>query len=123
MDCGGGGDGDWTRIGFINMSEPGTTCPIEEQFDMTYSLCGNMYLSSSLTFGCNSMFFQSYRLSYTKVCGRVRGYTCGRGLSFVSYHFDPNIDDVSEPYLSGVSITHGIQHTSGHMLMDLQRII
>ena len=108
-----GGEGGWTRIGFINMSEPGTTCPtglIEEQFDMTYSLCGNMYLSSGFTFGCNSTFFGSYGLSYTKVCGRVRGYTRGHGLSFVSYHSDPNIDDVSEPYLNGVSITHGIQH-------------
>ena len=108
-----GGEGGWTRIGFINMSEPGTTCPTgltEKQYDnITYNLCVNNYLSSSYTFGCNSTFFSSYTLNYTKVCGRMRGYTHGYGFSFYNYYYNPNVN-ISEQYLSGVSITHDNKH-------------
>ena len=49
-----GGEGGWTKIGLINMSEPGTTCPTgltEKQYNsITYNLCVNNYLSSG--FGC-----------------------------------------------------------------------
>ena len=108
-----GGEGGWTRIGFINMSEPGTTCPTgltEKQYDdITYNLCVNNYLYSTYTFGCNSTFFSSYTLNYTKVCGRLRGYTHGRGFSFYNYYHNPNVG-ISEQYLSGVSITHDNKH-------------
>ena len=106
-----GGEGGWTRIAFINMSEPGTTCPTgltEEQYDnITYNLCVNNYMYNY--FGCSSTFFSSYTLHYTKVCGRLRGYTRGRGLSFIDYHWNPNVS-ITEPYLNGVSISHDNKH-------------
>ena len=108
-----GGEGGWTRIGFINMSEPGTTCPTgltEKQYDdITYNLCVNNYLYSNYTFGCNSTFFSSYTLNYTKICGRLRGYTHGHGFSFLNYYDNHNVS-ISEQYLSGVSITHDNKH-------------
>ena len=109
-----GGEGGWTRIAFINMSEPGTTCPTgltEEQYDdITYNLCVNNYLSSNEAYGCSSTFFSSYTLNYTKVCGRLRGYTHGHGFSFLNYYTNPNVRSISEEYLSGVSITHDNKH-------------
>ena len=108
-----GGEGGWTRIAFINMSEPGTTCPTgltEKQYDnIAYNLCVNNYLSYNQAFGCNSTFFSSYTLNYTKICGRLRGYTHGHGFSFFNYYHNPNVS-ISEQYLSGVSITHDNKH-------------
>ena len=108
-----GGEGGWTRIGFINMSEPGTTCPTgltEEQYD-NITLCGLNHTALTNTYYpvCNSTFFSSYTLNYTEVCGRLRGYTHGYGFSFLNYYYNPNVS-ISEQYLSGVSITHDNKH-------------
>ena len=50
---------------------------------MTPSLCWinvtNVYS------GCNSTFFSTYGLNYTKVCGRVRGYQYGYPEGFICY--------------------------------------
>ena len=103
-----GGEGGWTRIAFINMSEPGTTCPTgltEEQYD-NITLCGLNHTALTNTYDpvCNSTFFSTYGLNYSKVCGQVRGYQYG-----FAEGFDRNHDygySLSDPYLTGVSITY-----------------
>ena len=95
------GEGGWSRIAYLNMTEPGATCPpglTERQFEnIDYSLCGRNVV------GCQSTFYSTiYSQSlYSKVCGRVRGYQFGRGHSAF-------IDSASIQsfYVEGISITH-----------------
>ena len=73
------GDGGWTRVAFVNMSEPGSFCPPGlVQYDNIFntSLCW-INNGTSYFHGCNSTFFSTYGLNYTKVCGQVRGYQYG----------------------------------------------
>ena len=94
------GEGGWTRIGYLNMTEPNATCPdgLEQKSynSISHDLCGKTLPQEQ----CNSTFFETNSINYTKVCGQVRGYQYGHtdGL------FNPSatIDD----YVSGVSITY-----------------
>ena len=75
------GEGGWTRVAFINMSVPGSSCPPGlVQFDDIFntSLC---WINIKKC-GCNSTFFSTYGLNYTKVCGQVRGYQYGYPWAF-----------------------------------------
>ena len=98
------GNGGWMRIGYINMTEPGATCP-QGLHSYTYggkTLCDK---SQGLGYGCNSTFFSAIGLNYTKVCGQARGYQFGwpDGI-YQNNGGSPNIDGA---YVDGLSITHG----------------
>ena len=61
------GEGGWTRVAFVNMSEPGSSCPpgLVQYNISNISLC---WINDDYR-GCNSAFFPTYGLNYTKVCG------------------------------------------------------
>ena len=65
-------EGGWTRVAYLNMTEPGTNCPSEltqtGYIDINHDVCG---CSGA---GCDSIIFSTYNLNYTKVCGQIRGY-------------------------------------------------
>ena len=99
-----GGEGGWMRVAYINTSEPGSQCPQDLN-----QLCleGNVYCGGEgAPTDWPSTSFPVFNISYTKVCGQVRGYQRGRTLSFYGYYTQgkTNIDD---KYVDGVSITHG----------------
>ena len=98
------GEGGWRRVAFVNMSEPGSSCPPElVQYDSIFntSMCWTAIASEKYNYyeGCKSTFFVTYGLNYTKVCGRVRGYQYGYPIGFHRYiinykgfnKFDPQI--------------------------------
>ena len=94
-------EGGWTRVAYLNMTEPGTTCPSgltqTEYINITHD-GGRPYPSSQ---GCNSTFFSAYSVNYTKVCGQVRGY------QFCSPDaFNTGTGDIDSNYVDGVSITY-----------------
>uniref|UniRef100_A0A1X7UJ42 Fibrinogen C-terminal domain-containing protein n=1 Tax=Amphimedon queenslandica TaxID=400682 RepID=A0A1X7UJ42_AMPQE len=105
------GKGGWTRVAFLNMTQPGATCPsgelISPYISSVDSLCWNAnsliadYYSDT---GCASAFFPSTGNNYTEVCGQVRGYQSGRLHAFHTPNYTNNIDS---SYVEGVSITHG----------------
>ena len=73
------GEGGWTRVALVNMSEPGSSCPPGlVQYDNIFntSLCWINKGRNPYT-GCNSAFFSPYGVNYTKVCGQLRGYQYG----------------------------------------------
>ena len=79
------GEGGWTRVAFVNMSEPGSSCPpglIQYDNIINTSLC---WITNGIYIGCNSAFFSTYSLKYTKVCGQVRGYQYGYPWAFYCY--------------------------------------
>ena len=80
------GEGGWTMVVFLNMREPGSYCPPGlEQYDIiNTSLC---WINGKTYFvGCNSAFFSTYGLNYTKICGQVRGYQYGYPYAFLCYY-------------------------------------
>ena len=100
------GIGGWTRVGYINMSESGATCPSglsSYNFpNINYPLCDRFH---SLSSSCNSAFFSTLGLNYSNVCGQARGYQY-RGVDGI---YDNNLGSSSleGAYVDGLSITHG----------------
>ena len=99
------GEGGWTRIGYLNMSQSGATCPtglIQQNFtNISHPLCGRLATGPY----CASTNFSSNGLTYNKVCGQVRGYQFSRTRAFDNFQEN---DLISEDFtVDGVSITHG----------------
>ena len=100
------GNGGWMRIGYINMTEPGATCP-QSLCNYTYggkTLCDK---SQGLGYGCNSTFFSAIGLNYTKVCGQARGYQSGGTDGIYPNGYGGDSDSIDGAYVDGLSITHG----------------
>ena len=95
------GEGGWTRVTYLNMTEPNATCPagliLQEYDNIDHPLCGR-----DDKVGCNSASFSSTGLMYSKVCGQVRGYHYNNPDAFTS--IGVGIDSY---YVDGVSITYG----------------
>ena len=109
--CNCDGKGGWMRVGYLNMSEPGATCPPEltlhQYNNINHGLCSRLVSSSGSS---ASVFSSPYGIIYNKVCGRVIGYQYGSPDGFLPdlgggvIVNNPNIDNI---YVDGVSITYG----------------
>ena len=93
-------EGGWTRVAYLNMTEPGTTCPSgltqRGYSNINHDVCGRPYDP-----GCYSTTFSTYGLNYTNVCGRVRGYQFHTPGAFTTLS-----SDIDSYYVDGVSITY-----------------
>ena len=103
-------NGGWTRVGYLDMSEPNATCPtgltkhIDHQYNnIHHPLCGRS--TSSNGCGCASTTISSLGVKYSKICGRIRGYQYKSSDGF--YRFDSNLNSIDTCYVDGVSITYG----------------
>ena len=95
--------GGWTRAAYIDMTDPGNTCP--ESLTFTVQSSTRMCRSSLTTAGCTSVTFPARNLSYTKVCGRAHGYQYGSIDRF--YNFQYRGQTIEGYYVEGISLTHG----------------
>ena len=61
-------EGGWTRVAYLNMTEPGTTCPSgltqTRYININHDVCGRPNPSSAV---CDSSFFSTYSINYTKI--------------------------------------------------------
>ena len=103
------GEGGWTRIVGLNMTEPNASC-LAGLMQMDYSdyidhdLCGNKEFSD-YDADCQSIFY-GMGIKYSKICGQVRGYTVTHAYGFDPQHYNGmNIDN---HYFEGISITRGM---------------
>ena len=96
-----GGEGGWTRVAYINMTQAGATCPmgLNQRSFNNKSYCGNT------GFECNRTMFPTL-VEYSRVCGQVRGYQYGATVSFYSYQVNTSLT-IDDNYVDGVSITYG----------------
>ena len=109
FSCAGVG-GEWRRIANIDISA-GDECPTgwTKSSHSGVSFCR----SPSESGGCYSIIFSTNGMTYTRVCGRARGYQKGTPDGFRG-------SDINAVYVDGLSITHGTsrQHiwtyTVGH---------
>ena len=112
LDC-GGNKGGWMRIADINTSR-GDNCPSGwNGYNSSYNYC-----RGGSAAGCHSVHFPTNSASYSKVCGRIRGYQKGSmdgfypsARSYGNYpeQYTPitasrSLDGV---YVDGISITSG----------------
>ena len=95
-----GGEGGWMRVAYVNMSQSGTTCPqgLTQKVLSGLTLCGR---SDTSVGSCQSTFFSSLGLSYSHVCGQLRGYQWGTTDAFGIQFF------AAERYVDGATITYG----------------
>ena len=102
--CGCGGSSAWTRVAFLNMSDPNEVCPSNwETYPSPVRACGNGQTSPNG--GCDSVIYPAYGLRYTHVCGHVIGYQHSDTIAFNG--FTSGVSSIEQHYLDGVSITHG----------------
>ena len=96
-----GGEGGWTRVAYINMTQPGAICPqgLNQKSYNNKTLCGNN------GYGCNSTVFPTL-VEYSKVCGQVQGYQYHGTIAFHPYNINTNLT-IDDAYVNGVSITCG----------------
>lgn len=69
--CGCDGPSTWTRVAFLNMSDPNQDCPSSNWtlYSSPVRACGRGFDG-----GCNSVTFSTHGQFYNRVCGRAIGY-------------------------------------------------
>ena len=92
----------WRRVAFINMTDTNYNCPTGLNLT-SYSkrTCGRSHTNDE---GCSSTTFSVGGLSYSRVCGRIKGYQFGATLGF---YINTTNQDINNHYVDGVSLTHG----------------
>ena len=97
--CGCGNTEGWSRIAYLNMTDPSQRCPGVWR-EAPNRTCGRPNVSS----GCTSAYFSSLGISYTRMCGRLVGYQLGATGAFGDVPANASVDT---NYVDGVSVTHG----------------
>ena len=97
-----GSSSGWTRVAYLNMSDPTEECPSGFRL---YNQNGVRACGRPVTSGgsCLSVRFPSYSISYSQVCGRVYGYQEGS----VDGFWRTSSTNVNGNYVDGISITNG----------------
>ena len=97
-----GEKGGWTRLGYLNMSDPTQDCPpnFQEMTNDTIRTCRR----NEFFPGCSSVTLSTNDIAYTQICGRVIGYQVG---STDALHHGQGQGGIDSTYFDGVSITRG----------------
>ena len=95
-----GGQGGWMRVAHVNMSQNGASCPQ----GLTQKNMSGLTLCGQSAAGCEGTLFSALGLSYSRVCGQLRGYQFGTTDAFDPYTINNNLQ-VNQSYVEGVSIT------------------
>ena len=94
-----GGEGGWTRVVFVDMTEPGAACPqgLNQTMFNGAPYCGRF---ASTGPGCVSAVVDNI-ISYQQVCGRVLGYQQNSPDAFRLFA------NISQVYFDGLAIMRG----------------
>ena len=105
-----GGEGGWTRVAYVNMTEPGAICPqgLTQKNFSGLTLCGR-----NITTGCQSTVFNTFDLHYSQVCGQLRGFQFGVPDAFGQFIVNTALT-IDDQYVDGASITYG-NHPRNHI--------
>ena len=101
-----GSNEGWTRLAYLNMSNPSQICPSGFRLYESGGVraCGRPVSSGG---SCASEKFPSNGIRYSEVCGRVVGYAY-TSPDAVDNTVDPTQhNDINSFYVDGVSITYG----------------
>ena len=94
-----GGEGGWMRVAHLNVTDSSSQCPdgyrVETVNNVTFCI-----RDTNISM-CAPILSESYGLTYSQVCGYVRGYQYG-----TMDCFNINPSNLSGFYVDGVSITY-----------------
>ena len=93
----------WTRVAYLNMTQPNATCPPALERKDTNAGLALCYRRNA---GCDSTVYSTLGLSYSQVCGQVLGYQYGNPDAFWSF-LEGNQKTLDSTYVDGISITYG----------------
>ena len=117
VHCGSKG---WTRVAHVDMSSDKKSCPGNwTLINNPIRTCGSIPEA-----GCASAVFSTHGISYSQVCGRVRGYQKGIPEAFGPFTNDQSLVHAGV-VLDGVLISHG-DKTKSHIwayVTGQQRIV
>ena len=94
----------WMRVADLDMTDHSQQCP--SQFRLITSpkrVCGKI----NDGFGCDSTFFDTHTIRYSKVAGKAIGYGHHSPDGFDRFDRCPGGCSIDQPYVDGISITHG----------------
>ena len=97
--------GGWTRVAFIDMTDPGNSCPPE----LTPETQSSIQMCRSLRSGRGCTAFINYTvhgIAYKNICGRALGYQYGTGEAFRDYARRGHNTPASH-YADGLLVTRG----------------
>ena len=97
MNCGAGARG-WLRSAYLNMSNENDTCPA----GLRYTIHSSKRMCTRSRSSCSSITFPTHGVSFTKVCGRARGYQYFTGEAFLR-----GGNSLDGHYVDGLSVTYG----------------
>ena len=100
--------GGWTRVAHINMTSQDGTCPSPLQTIASPRSC-----SHAGGAGCSSVYFSTFNVSFTEVCGQAMGYQ--RGSTDAFGVFANSGTDIDDPYVDGLSITYNDSSVRQHL--------
>ena len=114
-----GGEGGWTRVAYVDMSQSGATCPqgLTQRTFSGLTLCGRNI--TTIGGGCQSTMLPTLGLNYSRVCGRLKGYNWGLPNAFLQYQRPLDgayVDGVSITYYNNTSRQHIWTYANGHSL-------
>ena len=97
--------GGWMRAAYIDMTNVNNTCPQGLNYTVENStrMCTRTYTGHH---GCSSVTFPTHGFSYTKVCGRARGFQFRYTPGYQNY-YNHGQTTLDRAYVSGLSVTHG----------------
>ena len=103
--------GPWTRIAYLNMTDPSQQCPsawtLQTRSSEPRRLCGKRSSGAS----CESVVYSTFGINYSHVCGRVIAYQYGSPDAF----HESASQTIEGPYVDGVSVTHGSPVSRQHI--------
>ena len=100
--CGCSGTGAWTRVAYLNMSDPDQMCPHGQTLVQDPRSCSRNVQPGA----CTSTYYNTELMDYSRVCGRVTAYSESSPDAFRPYNDNPTYT-IDDPYVDGVSLTYG----------------
>ena len=99
-----GGEGSWMRVVHLNMTDPCSQCPAGFRVETINNK--RFCIRDTNAAGCQPITAESFGLTYSRVCGYVRGYAF-HSLDGFEKHSSARSYVLSGNYVDGVSITYG----------------
>ena len=97
--------GGWTRVAFIDMTDPGHSCPPELTPETQSSI--RMCRSSRSRGGCTTFInYPVHGIAYKNICGRALGYHYGSNEAFRDYASRGH-NTAASHYADGLLVTRG----------------
>lgn len=113
-----GGERGWMRVAHLNTTDALQKCPANFKLEQIANSTIKVCVKNNSSAGCQSIPIEAHGVSFSQVCGSVRGYQFASTDAFGER--SPSLTNITGNYVDGVSITydkpptHIWTYVSGH---------